>query len=206
MYQKNHIIYTDGSCKTTSNSPGGWAFFNENKTHIESGFSVSTNCTQMEIKAVIEALHYIRKQKIKATIVTDHKGIFDAVTNDFFNWEENNWNSNGGEVKNLQEWQELKKLWEMLKKRQNLCIHWTPSHQGEHGNELVDKFAKKERAKAEIFAEMQTKSPVKSNISRIQRILDNLKTQTQKANKQNKTHIVELEETAVLAIKQLITS
>jgi ribonuclease HI len=198
---ENVIIYTDGSGKN-NNSPGGWAFYNETDTDIHSGYKLVTNSTDMEICAVVNALHYIRTNNLKATIITDHKGIVEALAKNAKIWEENNWKTSNGNLANASSWKELIRLWRALQEKHKLIIHWTPSHQGEHGNELVDKFAKKERQKAEIVhaAGIKQSNP----INKIKKIIESLHKQ-QKITKKSDPHMEDsLIETAIEQIKLIL--
>lgn len=134
-------IYTDGAAK---GNPGkaGWAavFVFKNKIfEIGGGINHATN-NQMELTAPIEALKYIKKHKINASleIISDSKYVILGITEWIFNWRKNNWrNAAKKPVLNRKLWEELSELAVNLKPK---WIH-VKGHNEDKYNERADEIA-----------------------------------------------------------------
>jgi len=129
-------LYTDGSCKGNP-GPGGWAAIilnKEEKIELSGGEKQTTN-NRMEMKAIIEGLKFLKKQKIKEeiTIYTDSKLIEQTI------------NSGWKKKANLDLWQELLELNEQLK----VTYKWVKGHAQNKYNNECDRLAV---SQAEKFA------------------------------------------------------
>ena len=105
-------IYTDGACSGNP-GPGGWGavlMCNGNIKEI-SGYNKNTTNNIMEITAVVEALKLL-KYECEVEIYSDSAYVVNAFNQKWIeNWKKNNWkNSNKGDVKNKELWEELDKL------------------------------------------------------------------------------------------------
>lgn len=135
------VIYTDGSCYKNP-GPGGYAalIFDDDKEIIIKGFNPDTTNNQMELKAVIEALKAIRKNK-SIVLYSDSNYVVKGINEWLKDWKMRGWKtSSNKEVKNLKLWQELDKL--INKKK--IKFRKVKAHQGNEYNEKVDSLAKKE--------------------------------------------------------------
>jgi ribonuclease HI len=126
-------IYTDGSCLSNPNGPGGWAFcFIEDDGFLlcNSGSEKSTTNNRMELKAIIESLKFINNSD-EYKIFTDSQLCINCATG---KWKRN---------KNLDLWKE----YDNQIKNKNIKFHWVKGHNGNKYNELVDKIAYDEAKK-----------------------------------------------------------
>lgn len=120
-------IYTDGSCLSNPNGPGGWAICiieDDNKEYYFSGAHSSTTNNRMELKAVIEALSCLKDFQ-ECKIYSDSLLTINCATN---KWKRNS---------NLDLWKEFEK--ELKNKIIN--FEWVKAHNGNYYNEIVDKLA-----------------------------------------------------------------
>ena len=128
------MIYTDGACKGNP-GPGGWAAileFNGVEKEIYGGKPDTTN-NNMELTAVIEALHML-KRPCDITIVTDSKYVADSFMKGWYiNWIK----KNERKRPNYALWEELYNLSQI----HAISIEWVRGHQGHHYNERCDKLA-----------------------------------------------------------------
>jgi ribonuclease HI len=140
---KNILVYTDGSCDTTSGD-GGWAYllvFNGHKKE-DSGFEAKTTNNRMELTAAVRALETL-KEACEVTLTTDSQYMRKAFTDGWLaNWQRNGWKTASKDpVKNKDLWLELL----ALSKKHDIHWHWTEGHAGHEENERVDTLALKAR-------------------------------------------------------------
>ncbi len=112
-------IYTDGSARGNP-GPAGWGvvFLMDGKEHEIGGRSEHATNNQMELKAAIEALKYIRQNKIDSPveIVSDSKYVILGITEWIAGWMRNGWrNAAKKPVVNQELWEELYTLNEEIK-------------------------------------------------------------------------------------------
>jgi len=146
-------IYTDGSCLDNP-GPGGWSFIvvkDENEVYSDSGGEPNTTNNRMEIKAVLEALKYIKNNNIfNAILYTDSQYVNNTLNAWLVNWEENNWkNASKKEISNKELWQEISQLLKDIK-GSNIRFEWIKAHNNNIFNERCDLLAKE---KAKVFSE-----------------------------------------------------
>ena len=147
-------IFTDGACLGNP-GPGGWAavFNSENKCSTISGNEKMTTNNRMELKAVIEAFKKILKsRKINEyELYSDSAYVVNSINNDWINkWRQNNWKTTkGDDVKNKDLWSQFLMLEDLARSNGiHITIIKIKGHVGNTFNELVDKLAKEESAKA----------------------------------------------------------
>lgn len=134
-------IYTDGAARGNP-GPAGWGavfLFGKKVFEMGGGSDHATN-NQMELTGPIEALKYIRRHKIKASIeiVSDSKYVILGITEWIFNWQKNNWrNAAKKPVMNRELWEELYELTEELKPKWD----YVKGHNGDKWNERADEIA-----------------------------------------------------------------
>ena len=141
MQNKKIIIYTDGAAKGNPGKAGWGAVFIMGQKIFEMGGGVdhATN-NIMELTAPIEALKYVKKHKLNASIeiISDSKYVILGITEWIQNWTKNNWrNANNKPVLNRELWEDLYKLTEELKPK------WTyvKGHNEDKYNDRADLIA-----------------------------------------------------------------
>jgi ribonuclease HI len=147
--EKSIEIYTDGACSGNP-GPGGWAFvlkMNSTETRRSGGDAGTTN-NKMELKAVIEALHFLDKEKVLngavAAVYTDSEYVKKGITEWIHRWELNGWKTANKEpVKNRELWMELKSL----SGKYRIDWHWVKGHASNPMNNLCDELARGEIGK-----------------------------------------------------------
>ena len=138
-------VYTDGSCLGNP-GVGGWAFLviKENKLTSKSGLDKNTTNNRMELCAAIEALDFLKDEKI-LKIHTDSSYLKNGISSWISNWEKNNWlTSNKKPVKNKDLWIKLAEL----TKNKNITWEWVKAHDENKFNNMVDELARKEAESA----------------------------------------------------------
>ena len=139
-------IYSDGSSKGTSDSPGGYGTIvqfmtDDNKTEkimeYTEGFKVTTN-NRMELMGVICGLESLT-QPSEVMIYSDSKYVVDAFNHYWVNnWQANGWlTATKQPVKNIDLWQRL-----IAAKKPHKCkFAWVKGHDGHPDNERCDYLA-----------------------------------------------------------------
>ena len=154
-------IYTDGACSGNP-GPGGWAMvFNTNdecKTY--SGYEVETTNNRMELLAFLKSLEKIYKDKYKSKntyeIYSDSAYVVNGINRGWlYNWKINGWKTKTKEdIKNRDLWERIEFYISAFKvDKTNVSVIKVKGHAGNTFNELVDKLAKKESAKAASILE-----------------------------------------------------
>jgi len=114
MSNKKVTIYTDGAAKGNPGRAGwGAVFISGNNIFEMGGRSEHATNNQMELTAAIEALKYIKKEKLDSDveIVSDSKYVILGITEWIFGWQKNNWkNAAKKPVLNRELWEELYSL------------------------------------------------------------------------------------------------
>ena len=136
-------IYTDGSARGNPGKAGWGAIVIDEtkKTVIELGGHVNyaTN-NQMELRAALEGLSYVRKNTSVKNIAvfSDSMYVIHGMKQWTFAWQKNNWRTSKNErVLNVELWQDL------VKQSEGLQIEWlyVPAHVGVPLNERADTIA-----------------------------------------------------------------
>jgi len=128
-------IFTDGS-SLGNPGPGGYGVVileSDNKIELSGGEAATTN-NRMEMKAIIEALKWVKnnnKQNTPIILHSDSQLLINFLTQ---NWKRK---------KNLDLWQEL----DMAKQGLNIDFQWIKAHAGKEHNERCDQLAKAQALK-----------------------------------------------------------
>ena len=142
LSENHYVVYIDGSCLGNPGY-GGWAASitscNDQKVNILQGNCEYTTNNRMELQAAIEALEYIEtvsdtSQKIQ--IFTDSTYVKNGitVTTKRIGWSQKK------NVKNKDLWDQLIEL----DNKHQVEWNWVKAHNGNEGNEIVDKLARKQ--------------------------------------------------------------
>lgn len=141
MQKDKIIIYTDGAARGNPGKAGwGIAVLKDGKELFEAGGrSEHATNNQMELTAAIEALRYLKNNKIdKAVIFADSKYVILGITEWIFGWQKNGWrNAAKKPVVNRELWEELWGLSQGLK----LKWEYVEGHSGDKWNDRVDLIA-----------------------------------------------------------------
>jgi ribonuclease HI len=132
-------IFTDGACSPNP-GPGGWgAILRYGEIEKElSGYVPSTTNNRMELTAVVEALHAL-KRPCRVTIHTDSLYLKDGITSWIKKWKRNGWKTSTGEqVKNRDLWIALDKASQLHEIQWN----WVRGHAGHPENVRCDELAR----------------------------------------------------------------
>lgn len=125
-------IYTDGACQVSTGSGGvGVVFIKDNKViyQFNKHFKNVTN-NQMEIMAIIYALHAISSDFTSITIVSDSQYVLGCI------------NKGWKRKKNQNYWQLFDKVYNRAKKFcSDIKFEWTKGHNTNEYNNLADRLA-----------------------------------------------------------------
>ena len=125
-------IYTDGACQVSTGSGGvGVVFIKDNEViyQFNKHFKDVTN-NQMEIMAVIYALHAISSDFTSITIVSDSQYVLGCI------------NKGWKRKKNQNYWQLFDKVYNRAKEFcSNIKFMWTKGHATNEFNNLADELA-----------------------------------------------------------------
>ena len=132
-------IFTDGACSGNP-GPGGYGAilkYNEEIKEI-SGYEPETTNNRMEMVAIIEALHQI-KRPCTIKVVTDSNYVVKGMSEWMPGWIKRNWQTSQKKpVLNRDLWEELSKLNQLHK----IEWEWVRGHHGHPENERCDQLAK----------------------------------------------------------------
>jgi ribonuclease HI len=141
---KEVIIYTDGACSGNP-GPGGWGAILEYKGVRKemSGGECETTNNRMELLGAISALSAL-KEPCHVDLYTDSQYIEKAINQGWLaGWKKKNWKRKGGELKNIDLWQQL----DALLTRHDVTLHWVKGHADNEGNNRCDELAVMQRDK-----------------------------------------------------------
>ena len=131
-------IYTDGSCISNPNGPGGWAIAIIEEDGREYYFSDKNSCTtnnRMELTAVLEAISSVKENQ-ECIIFSDSQLTINCATG---KWKRK---------ANLDLWKEYDKV----SKNKIINFEWVKAHNGNKYNEIVDELAYNEAKNANANA------------------------------------------------------
>ena len=152
-------IYTDGACSENP-GPGGWAMVVNTKNACDqfSGGEASTTNNRMELTGMVEALKYIASNGNSRDIYEvycDSAYVVNSINNKWLErWKLNGWKTKqGDDIKNRDLWEQISECFKRIRKQgQQVLLIKIKGHAGNTFNELVDKLAKAESAKAKAGA------------------------------------------------------
>lgn len=145
-------LYTDGSCLSNPNGPGGWAYSYRHKNEFTQGCGNVKEATnnQMELRAAINGLKDINENFPKDTKVivhSDSQYLVNGMKKWLKSWKRRQWKTAGGDrVANIAYWLDLEDVCE----DRNITWVWVKAHSGDSENELVDKLARKTAEKLNV--------------------------------------------------------
>lgn len=134
-------IYTDGSARGNPGK-GGWGaiIIGTQKVIEMGGREVHTTNNRMEMKATLEALLFVKNNKLGkgVHVKTDSQYVLKGMTEWIISWQKKNWiGSNKKPVLNRDLWEELLKASEGL----DVSYEYVRGHIGIAGNERADSIA-----------------------------------------------------------------
>lgn len=131
-------IYTDGACSGNP-GPGGWGailIYGGHKKELSGGERETTN-NRMELLGAITALNALT-EPCAVTLYTDSQYIVKAINEGWLKgWIAKGWKRKGGELKNIDLWQELSAL--LAKHR--VTFVWVKGHAENEYNNRCDELA-----------------------------------------------------------------
>jgi len=139
-------IYTDGACSGNP-GPGGWGailMYGSRKKELSGGEGMTTN-NRMELLGVITALSALT-EPCQVQLYTDSQYIARAINEKWLDsWKAKGWRRKGGELKNIDLWQELDRLLNV----HAVEFNWVKGHAENEFNNRCDELAVAERLKFE---------------------------------------------------------
>lgn len=137
------VIATDGSSLGNPGA-GGWSWYVDAQLYEAGGDPGPVTNNQMEITALIRALHAVGSRDVIFEI--DSRYVIDAVTKWHYGWRKRGWvNSKGEPVANRALFEEVLSLLEM--RRSQGCrteLRWVRGHSGSARNEGADTKAREQ--------------------------------------------------------------
>lgn len=141
---KTVTIYTDGACSGNP-GPGGWGAileYNGHRREMSGGEKETTN-NRMELLGAINALSAL-KEPCTVELYTDSQYLEKAINEGWLaGWKKKNWKRKGGELKNIDLWQEL----DALMQTHDVRLHWVKGHADNENNNRCDELAVAQRDK-----------------------------------------------------------
>lgn len=135
-------FYTDGSCLSNPDGPGGWAVIVErdgDKIAELSGYSPSTTNNIMEMMAVLEAIRFAPDDE-PFTVISDSEYVVKGINEWMGKWAARDWVKKSGAIANLELWQLLHAAVEP----ERMVFKWVRGHDRNPFNELADDLAGRE--------------------------------------------------------------
>lgn len=134
-----YLCYTDGGCRVSERSPGGWGVYirpPKGEPIEKYGGEIDTDSTKMELTAVKVALSLL-PDGAKATVFSDSQEVLSYCEKSIPIWRENGWKNIPHQFESM-----LREINSYLEEK-NLKITWTwiRSHNGNSGNERADQLA-----------------------------------------------------------------
>lgn len=147
-------VYTDGSCNKQKQGGYGYALVTENEVLAAGGAGIpDTTNNRMEMTAVISPLNGLLDEARReewgiehlqeVEVISDSQYVIKGVTEWMPGWKKRGWkNSANKVVENLDLWKEVDYLIQAFSEI-NIRIRWSwvRGHNGDSGNEVVDKIA-----------------------------------------------------------------
>jgi ribonuclease HI len=135
-------VWTDGACSGNP-GPGGWAWATRDGRRGSGGAVVTTN-QRMEIQAALEA---VRALPGPLTVVSDSTYVVNCFRDGWWRGGlERGWTTSARKpVANRDLWEPLV---ELVNERGDVTFRWVKGHSGDEMNDLVDRLAVEESARA----------------------------------------------------------
>jgi ribonuclease HI len=141
------FVYADESCLGNQfknrSSPGGvgglveyWA----GDTWVRRDYWISepdTTNNRMALRSAIEGLSLMRKRPCRVEFVSDSQYLVKGMTEWVNGWKARGWKRKGGEIGNLELWQDL----DRCAAQHQVRWHWVRGHEGHVQNEYADHLA-----------------------------------------------------------------
>jgi ribonuclease HI len=135
-------VWTDGACSGNP-GPGGWAWATRDGRQGSGGAPVTTN-QRMEIQAALAAVSELPGP---VTVVSDSTYVVNCFRDGWWRgWLERGWTTSARKpVANRDLWEPLVTL---VNERGDVAFRWVKGHSGDEMNDLVDRLAVEESARA----------------------------------------------------------
>jgi ribonuclease HI len=135
-------VWTDGACSGNP-GPGGWAWATRDGRRESGGAPLTTN-QRMEIQAALSA---VRALPGPLTVVSDSTYVVNCFRDGWWRgWLERDWKTSARKpVANRDLWEPLVTL---VNDRGDVAFRWVKGHSGDEMNDLVDRLAVEESARA----------------------------------------------------------
>jgi ribonuclease HI len=135
-------VWTDGACSGNP-GPGGWAWATRDGRQGSGGAAVTTN-QRMEIQAALAAVSDLQGP---LTVVSDSTYVVNCFRDAWWRgWLERGWTTSARKpVVNRDLWEPLVTL---VNERGDVSFRWVKGHSGDEMNDLVDRLAVEESARA----------------------------------------------------------
>jgi len=139
-------VWTDGACSGNP-GPGGWAWATRDGRRDSGGAAVTTN-QRMEIQAALAA---VRALLGPLTVMSDSTYVVNCFRDGWWRgWLERGWTTSARKpVANRDLWEPLVTL---VNERGDVAFRWVKGHSGDEMNDLVDRMAVEESARARAAA------------------------------------------------------
>lgn len=139
VIRKHVEIFADGACRRNP-GPGGWGAVlrYRGKEKELSGYAEYTTNNQMEITAVIQALHAL-KEPCQVTVTTDSQYLRNGISLWIHKWKQNGWKTRvKTDVRNRDLWMAL----DQACLPHEIDWQWVKGHSGHPENERCDALAR----------------------------------------------------------------
>jgi ribonuclease HI len=135
-------VWTDGACSGNP-GPGGWAWATRDGRQESGGAPLTTN-QRMEIQAALAA---VRALPGPLTVVSDSTYVVNCFRDGWWKgWLQRGWTTSARKpVANRDLWEPLVTL---VNERGDVAFRWVKGHSGDEMNDLVDRLAVEESARA----------------------------------------------------------
>ena len=135
-------VWTDGACSGNP-GPGGWAWATRDGRRDSGGAPVTTN-QRMEIQAALAAVQALPGP---LTVVSDSTYVVNCFRDEWWRgWLARGWTTSARKpVANRDLWEPLVTL---VNERGDVAFRWVKGHSGDEMNDLVDRIAVEESARA----------------------------------------------------------
>jgi ribonuclease HI len=135
-------VWTDGACSGNP-GPGGWAWATRDGRSDSGGAPATTN-QRMEIQAALSA---VRALPGPLTVMSDSTYVVNCFRDGWWRgWLERGWTTSARKpVANRDLWEPLVTL---VRDRGDVAFRWVKGHSGDEMNDLVDRLAVAESARA----------------------------------------------------------